>query len=126
MYYNDTLKDKESIIPFSFAYYVNCMYHKTMELKSYQRAFLRSQAQQLNPVVYVGKEGFTEGVSSSLDAALTAHELVKVRFSNKKSEVEEISRKLEESTDSTLVAITGFTSVFFRQDPKSEDRIYRI
>ena len=36
-----------------------------MELKSYQRAFLRSQAQQLNPVVYVGKEGFTEGVASS-------------------------------------------------------------
>ena len=92
-----------------------------MELKSYQRAFLRSQAQQLNPVVYVGKEGYTLGVSSSLDAAL-----VKVRFSNKKSEVEEISRKLEESTGSTLVAITGFTSVFFRQDPKSEDRIYRI
>ena len=78
-----------------------------MELKSYQRAFLRSQAQQLNPVVYVGKEGFTEGVSSSLDAALTAHELVKVRFSNKKSEVEEISRKLEESTDSTLVAMVS-------------------
>ena len=97
-----------------------------MELKSYQRAFLRSQAQQLNPVVYVGKEGLTEGVASTLDAALTAHELVKVRFSNKKSEVEEISRKLETATNSTLVAITGFTSVFFRQDPKSEDRIYRI
>ena len=95
-----------------------------MELKSYQRAFLRSQAQQLNPVVYVGKEGFTEGVTASLDAALTAHELVKVRFSNKKSEVDEISRKLEDATGSTL--ITGFTSVFFRQDPKSEDRIYRI
>ena len=67
-----------------------------------------------------------EGVASSLDAALTAHELVKVRFSNKKSEVEDISRKLETATKSTLVAITGFTSVFFRQDPKSEDRIYRI
>ena len=25
IYYNNTLKDKESIIPFSFAYYVNCM-----------------------------------------------------------------------------------------------------
>ena len=71
-----------------------------MESKSYQRAFLRSQAQQLNPVVYVGKEGFTEGVASSLDAALTAHELVKVRFSNKKSEVEEISRKLKTATNS--------------------------
>ena len=25
IYYNETLKDKESIIPFSFAYYVNYM-----------------------------------------------------------------------------------------------------
>ena len=33
-----------------------------MELKSYQRAFLRSKAQALDPVVYVGKEGLTEGV----------------------------------------------------------------
>ena len=65
-------------------------------------------------------------VAAQLDAALTCHELVKVRFANKKSEVEEISRKLETSTSSTLVAITGFTSVFFRQDSKSEDRIYRI
>ena len=97
-----------------------------MELKSYQRAFLRSQAQQLNPIVYVGKEGFTPQVAAQLDAALTRHELVKVRLANKKSEVEEISRKLETSTSSTLVAITGFTSVFFRQDSKSEDRIYRI
>ena len=32
-----------------------------MELKSYQRAFLRSKAQALDPVVYVGKEGLTEG-----------------------------------------------------------------
>ena len=30
-----------------------------MELKSYQRAFLRSAAQSLDPVVYVGKEGLT-------------------------------------------------------------------
>ena len=49
-----------------------------MELRSYQRAFLRSKAQQLDPVVYVGKDGFTPGVVGALDEALTAHELVKV------------------------------------------------
>ncbi len=97
-----------------------------MELKSYQRAFLRSHAQQLDAVVYVGKEGFTDAVAVALDNALTCHELVKVRFSNSKDQVEEISRKLEEATKSTIVATTGFTTVFFRQDSKSEDRIYRI
>ena len=97
-----------------------------MELRSYQRAFLRSKAQQLDPVVYVGKDGFTPGVVGALDEALTAHELVKVRFQNSKEEIKEISAQLESATHSTLVAITGFTAVFFRQDEKSEDRIYRI
>ncbi len=97
-----------------------------MELKSYQRAFLRSHAQQLDAVVYVGKDGFTEGVVKALDNALTCHELVKVRFSNNKDQTKEISLKLENATGSTIVATTGFTTVFFRQDSKSEDRIYRI
>ncbi len=97
-----------------------------MELKSYQRAFLRSQAQQLDPVVYVGKDGFTPGVAAALDSALTAHELVKVRFTASKDEVKEISASLESETGSTLVAITGFTAVFFRQDADSPERIYRI
>lgn len=97
-----------------------------MELKSYQRAFLRSQAQQLNAVVYVGKEGFTPEVVAALNNALLAHELVKVRFSNNKDEIETISSLLEKATDSTLIAITGFTSVFFKQDNKNPDRIYRI
>ncbi len=97
-----------------------------MELKSYQRAFLRSHAQQLDAVVYVGKDGFTQGVVTALDNALTCHELVKVRFSNNKDQVKEISSELEKATGSTIVATTGFTTVFFRQDSKSEDRIYRI
>lgn len=97
-----------------------------MELKSYQRAFLRSRAQGLDPVVYVGKDGLTDGVVGMLDQALTAHELVKVRFQNSKEELESISKELESRTASTLVASMGFTSVFFRQDAKSPDRIYRI
>ncbi len=97
-----------------------------MELKSYQRAFLRSKAQQLDPIVYVGKEGFTDGVVRALDSALLSHELVKVRFQSSKDEIAEISRKLEESTSSTFIATTGFTSVFFRQDAKDPERIYKI
>lgn len=97
-----------------------------MELKSYQRAFLRSQAQLLDPVVSVGKEGLSDGVVKALDDALTHHELVKVRFQAFKEEVSGISRQLEERTGSTLVSTTGFTSVFFRQDPENPERIYRI
>ena len=97
-----------------------------MELKSYQRAFLRSHAQALDPVVSVGKDGASESVIKALDDALTAHELVKVRFQNAKDEIKEISRALEKSTASTLVATTGFTTVFFRQDSENKERIYHI
>ena len=97
-----------------------------MKLTSQQRAYLRSEAQSLDPVVYVGKEGLTDGVIKALDDALTAHELVKVRFTASKDEVKEISAALESATDSTLIAITGFTAVFFRQDAEDPERIYRI
>ena len=97
-----------------------------MELKSYQRAFLRSQAQLLDPVVYVGKEGLTEGVVNALDEALFHHELVKVGFHSHKDDTAALSRELEKKTASTLVTTVGFTAVFFRQDPKDPERIYKI
>lgn len=97
-----------------------------MELKSYQRAFLRSHAVSLGAVVYIGKDGITESVVSALDKALSDHELVKVKFNSSKDMIEEFSRELEMKTSSTIVSITGFTSVFFRQDSTSPDRIYKI
>lgn len=97
-----------------------------MELKSYQRAFLRSHAQALDPVVSVGKDGASESVIKALDDALMAHELVKVRFHSFKDEVDSLSRYMEKKTGATLVATMGFTAVFFRQDAKDPERIYKI
>ncbi len=97
-----------------------------MELKSYQRAFLRSQAQDLNPVVYVGKDGFKDSLVMALKEALDCHELVKVRFSNNKDDVKNISNMLASATDSTLVHTIGFTAVFFKQDADDPERIYKI
>ena len=60
------------------------------EMTSKTRAELRSQAQSLNPVVMVGHEGITDGVVAALDSALTDHELVKVRFQDRKGELFEL------------------------------------
>lgn len=89
------------------------------EVTSSQRAFLRSEAQTLDPVVMVGKEGFSASVASALSQALSCHELVKVRFQAHKDEVGPISQTLARETDSLLVSTTGFTSVFYRE---AEDR----
>jgi len=86
-----------------------------MALSSKQRAGFRSQAQDLEPLVMVGKDGLTDGVIGALDSALTNHELVKVRFQNFKDKTGELSRELEKATSSMLIATTGFTAVFFRK-----------
>ena len=41
---------------------------------------LRAQAHNLNPVVMIGQHGLTESVIKETDAALNAHELIKVRI----------------------------------------------
>lgn len=98
-----------------------------MELNSKQRSYLRSCAQSLDPVVMVGKDGMKESLFTALDEALHCHELVKVRFVAHKDEVKELAFTLEEKTNSTLVAVTGFTALYFRQDKKDRsERIYHI
>ena len=62
----------------------------------------------------------------ALKEALDCHELVKVRFSNNKDDVKNISNMLASATDSTLVHTIGFTAVFFKQDADDPERIYKI
>ena len=96
------------------------MSEKKKEMTSKVRAQLRSQAQSLSPVVMVGHEGITEGVIAALDAALTDHELVKVRFQDFKEMVRDLSVQLSNKTSSALVSTTGFTAVFYRKNPEKK------
>ena len=97
-----------------------------MELTSKQRAYLRGEAQTIDPIVMIGKDGLTENVTAALDEALTHHELVKVKFQQYKEDVKEIAFRCAELTSSVLVATTGFTAVFYRMKKKSEERIYSL
>ena len=91
---------------------------KSTDMTSKRRAELRSQAQNLSPVVMVGHEGITEGVISALDKALEDHELVKLRFQDFKEQTRDLSGELAAKTGSALVSSTGFTAVFYRKNPE--------
>lgn len=97
-----------------------------MEYTSAQRAFLRSSAQTLSPVVMVGKEGVTAAVAKALCDAADCHELVKVRFQAHKDEVKELSFQLEKASGVDLIVTTGFTAIFFRQAKEADRRRYDI
>ncbi len=95
-----------------------------IEIKSKERAYLRSEAQTLDPVVYIGKNGLTDSVVKALSDALDSHELVKVRFQASKEETREISESLAGKTGAILVATTGFTAVFYKRNPDPAKRKY--
>ena len=48
-----------------------------MELNGKQRAYLRSLCNTLQPVLYIGKEGITDGTVKEAYDALEARELIK-------------------------------------------------
>lgn len=91
-----------------------------IKLTGRRRAELRSQAQTLFPYIMVGHDGISPGLITALDEALECHELVKVKFQDFKDEVQNLSFELEEKTASTLIAVTGFTAVFYRKSEKKK------
>ncbi|MGA1540591.1 MAG: YhbY family RNA-binding protein, partial [Chthoniobacterales bacterium] len=52
---------------------------------------LKSRSQKLKPVIHVGHDGITDAVISALDQALGDHGLVKVRFTDHKSERKQLT-----------------------------------
>jgi RNA-binding protein len=51
-------------------------------LTARERAALKARAHALEPVVQIGQAGLTDAVVESIDRALTAHELIKVKIAD--------------------------------------------
>ena len=80
---------------------------------------LKARAHHLHPVVMVGQQGLTESVIKETDAALTAHELIKVRvFGDDRAERVEICNALCEAVDAQLVQHIGKLLVLWRENPE--------
>lgn len=84
-----------------------------------QRRFLRALGTALDPIVQVGKSGISPSVINSLDEALQARELVKVKvLKNCFEEPKVIGRELAENTHSHLVQVVGRNVLFYRRSTK--------
>jgi RNA-binding protein len=88
-------------------------------LTSKQRAALRAQAHELNPVVQIGHQGWTEAVLKQIDAALTAHELIKVKLGKEcPLGTDEVAREIEGGNKAHVVQQIGHVVVEFRRNPE--------
>jgi RNA-binding protein len=82
-----------------------------------QRQRLRGLAHALEAVVQVGKAGVTDAVLRSVDAALTTHELIKVRL-HEPEDKRAAASELAERTSSALAGLIGHTVILFRPHPE--------
>ncbi|GAB4213423.1 MAG: YhbY family RNA-binding protein [Roseiflexaceae bacterium] len=87
-----------------------------------QREYLRKLAHDLKPVVQVGKNGLSDNLISSVDQALDAHELIKVKYQDFKDEKRELTDELVGATNAALIAIIGNIAILYREQPDPELR----
>jgi len=81
-----------------------------------QKSHLRSLAHALKPVVQIGHQGLTAGVTTALEVALERHELIKVKVSGEAEvEADELAPAIEKATHSQLAQIIGRTLVLYRR-----------
>lgn len=92
------------------------MSHPT-ELKGKHRRYLRGLGVGLKPVVVVGKEGLSETLLRAVEAALAAHELIKVRLLDTVGgDRKEIARELAERAGVELIQVLGRTVLLYRRN----------
>lgn len=75
---------------------------------------LKAKSQKLKPVIHIGHDGLTASVLAALDQALTDHGLVKIRFTDHKSERKQLSAELASRTSSRQVLLVGHTVTLYR------------
>ena len=96
------------------------------KLSSTQRSYLRSQSHHLEPVVLIGKNGLTDGAIETVNRALAAQELIKIKFREYRNEKKSLSQEISESTGSDVVGMIGHTVILYRQNPDSEKQNIRL
>ena len=90
-----------------------------LTLSPTERRALRADAHHLDPVVLVGGDGLTDAVVREVDAALTAHGLIKVRvFADERPVREEVLDALTQRLSAAPVQHIGKLLVLWRPVPE--------
>lgn len=88
-------------------------------LTSKQRAYLRSLANGLEPIVHAGKGGISEAMVKQADDALTARELIKGKtLETAPDTARETAEKMAEAVGAEVVQVVGRVWVLYRKNEK--------
>ncbi|MHB1315349.1 MAG: ribosome assembly RNA-binding protein YhbY [Christensenellales bacterium] len=92
-----------------------------MEINSRQRAYLRSLASGLDPIVHIGKGGINANIIKQTDDALKARELVKGTVQqNSETSAKEACEELCRQTGAQPVQCIGRKFVLYRESENNK------
>ena len=85
-------------------------------MTSKERAKLRAEANGLDPIFQIGKEGVTDAVIAQIEDTFNTRELfkIKVHLESAPESPKEIAQKLAEATGCDIIQVIGGTIVVFR------------
>jgi RNA-binding protein len=88
-------------------------------LTSRDRARLKAQAHQLDPIARIGRAGLTDAFVAEVDRALTDHELIKVWLDGDDREARQAAAdEICARTDAAPVQLVGRVLVLWRPKPE--------
>lgn len=89
-------------------------------LNNQQQHYLKSLAHSRKPVVIVGRNGLTTAVLKEIDAALSHHELIKVKINAEDRPArEKMIEQISQTLDAELVQQLGSIATLFRRNAES-------
>lgn len=89
-----------------------------MALTTQQKRYLRGLCHPLQPVVTVADKGLTENVVAELEAALTKHELIKVKLRGERVVRVAWIQEIAHLCKTEVVQTIGQVACFYRRHPK--------
>lgn len=89
-------------------------------LTSKQRAFLRSMANSLDPVLQIGKGEISDEMLNSISKSLMNRELIKVSvLQNSDYEAKSAAQIIGEALNADIVSVVGRKIVIYRKSTKA-------
>jgi RNA-binding protein len=95
-----------------------------MKLTSNQRKHLESLANQLKPVIRVGKQGLGAKIVSSINEAFNTQELIKIKIlDNAEVSADEVAETAVSECHAQLVRIIGRVLILYKPFSEKKPRI---
>ena len=93
-------------------------------MTSKQRAYLKSLAMTMDPILQIGKSSVTPEVTASVAEALEARELIKIHVLQKcADDVRQLAEILAERTHSQVVQVIGKKIVLYKEGKDEKKKI---